>query len=178
MKHMKSFAPFVLVLLTVTDPAIDAKAMNERVKCADGEERALSTIYAATYEEQFLRLKPGAMPLRFTLEPLRQRMVNRLLSDPENPSGDELWHLVAACLSAIEDPSGKLSLGDDDRMKADSEGRRAVTPDAMERIAAHVGIVAIREIGWALIRRASLPEWASAPFVLAGGSEASSSKTG
>lgn len=176
---MKSaFAPFFLVLLTVTDPAIDADAMRERVKCADGQERPLTAIYAATYDEQFLRLKPGAAPLRFKLEPLRQRTVNRLLSDPENPSGDELWQLVAASITEIDDPSGKLTLADEDRLKADGDGRRALTADAMERIASRIGIVAVREIGWALIRRASLPEWASAPFALAGGSEASSSKTG
>lgn len=176
---MKSaFAPFKFVLMLVTDPAVDDRAMVEEIECADGRKRRRIDAYLATFDEQFLRLKPGAEPVRFELGPLRQRTVNRLVEDPEHPSPDELWMLVGASLIAIHDPSGKLSLSDGDRIKPDGDGRRAVNEEAMERLAAQVGIAAIREIGMALVRRATLPEWASAPFVSAGGQTPSCSPNG
>lgn len=178
MKTVSVLSTFALVLMGVTDRAVDTPAMLEKIDCADGEKRRRLDAYLATYDEQFLRLKTGSKPIRFHLAPLRQRTVNRLVEDPESPSGDELWQLVAASLLDIDDPSGKLKLSDSDRAKPDADGRRALTEDAMERIAGALGIAAIREIGAALVRRASLPEWASAPFVSGAGSDPSCLTTG
>jgi hypothetical protein len=177
MKTVSLFAPFVLVLIGVTDQAVDVPSMVEQIDCADGKKRRRLDAYLATYDERYLRLKPGAEPIRFTLGPLRQRTVNRLVEDPENPTGDELWQIVAASLLDVRDPRGRIKLTDEDRSNADADGRRSLTDDAMERLAQALGISAIREIGSALVRRSSLPEWAAAPFVSAGGSEASSSTT-
>lgn len=176
---MSEFGRFSLVLVAVTDPAIDRAAMAQEVECVDGRKRTLFDVYSVTRDEQYLRLKEGAKPLRFDLSPLRQRLVNRLVEDPDSPTGEELWSIAAASIAGVDDPSGALRLDEEaDFHKPDSDGRRALKPDAMERIAAKVGIKAVREIGYALFQRAALPEWATAPFALARGSEPSSSSSG
>ena len=81
-----AFGRFSLVLVAVTDPAIDREAMRAKIACADGEERSLFEVYTITRDEQYLRLKEGAKPLRFDLSPLRQRFVNRLVEDPTRRS--------------------------------------------------------------------------------------------
>lgn len=174
-----TFGRFSLVLVAVTDPAIDREAMRAKITCADGEERSLFEVYTITRDEQYLRLKAGAKPLRFDLSPLRQRHVNRLVEDPDAPQPDELWSIAAASIVGVDDPSGKLRLDEEaDFHKPDSDGRRALKSDAMERIARAIGTKAVREIGITLFQRAALPEWALAPFVSAPGSEPTYSKTG
>lgn len=176
---MSEFGRFSLVLVAVTDPAIDREAMAQEVECVDGRKRSLFDVYSVTRDEKHLRLKEGSRPLRFDLAPLRQRVVNRLVEDPDAPQPDELWSLAAASIVGIEDPSGAVKLDEEaDFHKPDSEGRRALKSDAMERIATKIGTKAVREIGFALFQRAALPEWATAPFALAPGSVQSSSKTG
>lgn len=167
---MSEFGRFQLVLVAVTDPAIDREAMAQEVECADGRKRTLFEVYSVTRDERHLRLKEGATPLRFELAPLRQRAVNRLVEDPDAPTGDELWSLAAACVVDVVDPKERIKLDvDADYHKPDSEGRRALKSDAFERIAQVIGTKAVREIGFALFQRAALPEWATAPFALARG---------
>lgn len=176
---MSEFGRFHIVLVVVTDPAIDREAMAQQVECADGRKRSLFEVYSVTRDEQHLRLKDGAKPLRFELSPLRQRAVNRLVEDPDAPTGDELWSLAAASVVSVEDPKGRITLdADADYHKPDGDGRRVLKSDAFERIAQVIGTKAVREIGFALFQRAALPEWATAPFALARGSEPSYSKTG
>lgn len=162
----------------VCDPAVNREAMDEKITCGDGKQRSLFEAYLLTYDERFLRLKEGAAPKRFTLTPLRQRAVNRLVADPDDPTGDELWELAQACITHVEDPSGKFVLGEDDRQRPDGDGVRGLKAEAMERLAGVIGTKAVRELGHALLRKAMLPEWAVAPFVSAGGSDPISSKSG
>lgn len=167
---MSELGRFGLVLVGVTDPAIDVEAMAKKIKCVDGRERSLFEVYSISRDEEYLRLKEGATPLRFELVPLRQRVVNRLVEDPDNPVGDELWSLAAACVVGVSDPKERIKLDpDEDFHKPDSDGRRVLKSEAFERIAAVIGTKAVREIGYALLQRAALPEWASAPFVSARG---------
>lgn len=175
---MKSaFSPFVAVLVMIADPAVDRSAMEASIVCADGQKRSLFEAYLLTYDERFLRLKDGSQPRRFTLSPLRQRVVNRLVDDPDNPTGDELWELAQACITNVEDPSGKFEIGEDDRQRPDGDGVRSLRAEAMERLAGVIGTKAVRELGHALLRKAMLPEWAVAPFVSAGGTDPISSTT-
>jgi hypothetical protein len=174
-----AFGSFEAVLFdSVADPAVDMDAMTERVECADGVKRTRGQLYSITYKPEFLPLKPGAKPMRFELQPLRQRVVNALVVDPQTPSPDELWQLVSASLVAVNDPTGALSFADEDRHKPDANKVRALKEDAMERLAQRIGILGVRELGKALLVKATLPEWAYDPFVSAAGLEASSSKTG
>lgn len=169
----------VVMFMMMADPAIDMDAMKEKIECADKVKRTLGQAYSTTYDPKFLRLKPGAEPMRFTLSPLRQRVVNALVSDPQAPSPDELWQLVSASLSDVRDPTGRLKFDDDeDRHKPDANKVRALKEDAMERLAQRIGILGVRELGQALLVKATLPEWAYAPFVSAAGSEPASSTTG
>lgn len=175
-----TFGTFEVVLfMLVADPAIDMEAMaSEKIECADGVKRTLGQAYSTTYDPKYLRLKPGAKALRFELSPLRQRVVNALVSDPQAPSPDELWQLVSASLSGVHDPAGALKFSDEDRHKPDANKVRALKEDAMERLAQRTGILGVRELGQALLVKATLPEWAYAPFVSVGGSELSSSSSG
>ncbi len=176
---MGAFSPFEVVLFDlVADPAVDMDAMLERIECTDKVKRSLAQLYSVTYKPEFLRLKPGAKPVRFEMQPLRQRVVNALVADPQSPSPDELWQLVSASLVAVNDPTGALSFADEDRHKPDANKVRALKEDAMERLAMRVGILGVRELGKALLVKATLPEWAYDPFVSAAGSEANSATTG
>lgn len=161
---MNLSAPYkVILLLSAADPALDEEQMIAPCKFA-GREASLLTAYLQTRDEKHLRFKADAKPRWFRLRPIKARELNALVADSANPTGDELWTIARRCLEGVDDPSGELALVEGDFVQIDPvRGTKALTDDAMEKIANVVGLEGVREIGYAVLVRAR-PTSVAAPF--------------
>lgn len=154
---MELFRPFRAVLVTShADPALDTDAMLEEIECADGEKRKRVSSYLATRDEALLACIPGLIPRWFSLAPIKARDLNRIVADLAQPSGDELWAIVARCLLSAD--------GLEVERKAE-----VLTSESMDRLADEIGLAGIRELGEAVLRRTVPPKAALAPFASRGG---------
>ena len=152
----------VVLISSAIEPAIDNAAMLQEVQFA-GTKATRIKAYVSTRDERHLALIEGRAPSWYTLRPLSARELNALVGDLRAPDPAELWTLVRRCL--VEVSAEGLVLSDDDFRIIDTvRGTRELTESAMERVAEHVGISGVRELGECLVHRASVPASAIAPF--------------
>lgn len=158
--------PFDVVLVqSHQDPAIDADKCVEDKQFA-GTKAPRIVAYLKTRDVSHLVFREGAEPVRYRCRPLTAREVNTLVADIGDPSGAELWSLVQRCLVAVNGAS-EFALSEDDFVVLDAmRNVRALRDAAMERVAGFAGIKGVREIGEAILLRASVPASVLAPFAL------------
>lgn len=153
----------VLFLYSSPDPAVDVDRLGEKL----GERTRVESFFALR-EAESLPFKDGVQPVRFTLRPIGAQEINALvtITDPEKTDPAELWTVVQRCLIAVKgDPS--FALNDEDFAVIDAaRGTKMLKAEAMARLAAQYGINGVRELGRAVIQRATPPARALAPFAL------------
>ena len=152
----------VVLISSAIEPALDVEAMMQEVQLSGVKATRISA-YVATRDERHLAIVEGREPSWYTLRPLSARETNSLVGDLRSPDPAELWSIVRRCLVAVS--AEGLTLGDEDFRIIDAvRGTRELTESAMERVAEHVGLAGVRELGECLVRRASVPASATAPF--------------
>lgn len=156
--------PFRVVLLSsAPTEAIDDAKMVEEVEVGAGRVRRV-VAYLNTYDEEHLAIREGMQPPWFTLRQIRARELNALVSDPNDPSGAELWTIAQRCLDAVEGLEG-FALTEPDFITDSLRGLRVLRDEALDRLADIVGIEGIRDLGRAVLKRAQ-PASRLAPFAL------------
>ena len=160
MSLSKSFR--TVLVSSAIDPALDVEAMVQEVALTGGKVTRISA-YISTRDPRHLAFVEGRTPSWYTLRPLTARETNSLVGDLRDPAPNELWTIVRRCLCSVE--SDGFDLGDDDFRVIDAaRGTKELTEPAMERLAEHVGLSGVRELGECLVRRAMVPVSALAPF--------------